>query len=362
MPVPVPVQPDPSWPAEAVDAARRYRETAAKLTDRSFWPLLMHVNANLFLWHLEAFAKDEDPVPLFVDAMNRAVHVMETALKDGIDQHLFPADHAEAANAEDAFEGRVSGLFSDIWLGMTDDIYFDQTFSFTKERFERNGIDPFELFRDKVIVDGGCGSGKFSAALAKFGARKVIGLDIGERGLEFARAQARKVPYGDRLEYRAASLLDIPLEDASVDMVWSNGVIHHTLGYEKCVSEFARIIKPGGRLFLYVNGRFGLFELLQDSLRIADAPLPRGLFQHFLTLLGLDSGRIYWMMDCLFAPYEWKSASDVEALLKTHGLTDLFQMKRGVATDQIEQITTGLPYASIKYGEGQLKYLATKAG
>ncbi len=360
MPLPKPVAADPLLDTRAADAARRYLTAARALGDRSAWPLKMFTSLNLFLWHIDAFAKDQDPVPLFAEAFGNAAALLEAAASDGVSGGHFPAG-ASAPVEGKAFEDMVSGLFSDVWVGMTDDIYFDQSYEFTKERFEKNGLDPEKFFGGKVVVDAGCGSGKFSAAIAKFGAAKVIGLDIGDKGLDFAREQAKKVPYGDRLDFRHGSLLDMPLEDGSVDIVWSNGVIHHTLGYEKCVSEFARVLKPEGRLFLYVNGRFGLFELLLDTLRLATEDVPRNLFQHFLNLLGINSGRIYWIMDCLYAPYEWKGREEVEALLRKHGFSDLVQLTRGVAIDQIEQVTTGLPFAKVKYGDAQLKYLATKA-
>ena len=53
-------------------------------------------------------------------------------------------------------------------------------------------FDPVALFENKIVVDAGCGSGKFSVAIAKFGAKKVIGIDIGKKGLEFAKKQAKK--------------------------------------------------------------------------------------------------------------------------------------------------------------------------
>jgi hypothetical protein len=46
--------------------------------------------------------------------------------------------------------------------------------------------------------------------------------------------------------------------------------------------------------------------------------------------------------------------------MQKHGFSDIRQLTRGVATDQIEQVTVGLPYARVKYGEAQLKYLATR--
>lgn len=357
--LPQPVTDDPELSPVAKAAATRYLSAARALDDRSQWPLLMHTTVNLFLWHIEAFAKAEDPVPPFVHLYNHAAELLERARTFGVTGGYFPELPCPPVD-EKTLEARVSGLFSDVWIGMTDDIYFEESFRFTKERLEKNNVDPETLFGGKVVVDAGCGSGKFSTAIARFGAAKVIGVDIGEQGLEFARAQARRVPYGDRLDYRHGSLLAMPLADASVDMVWSNGVVHHTVDYEGCLGEFARVLKPGGTLFLYVNGRFGLFELMLDTLRLGMEKVPRALYQHFLQLLGINSGRIYWIMDCCYAPYEWKSRAEVEALLVKYGFTDLKQLTRGVASDQIEQISSGLPYARVKYGDGQLKYLATK--
>lgn len=353
------VKPDPNWDAKAVEATRRFLETNALLTDRSFWPVKIFTTVNLFLWHLDAFSKNENPIPLFIDAFDKADSFLKSAKDSGICGNHFPNRVSTKTNAG-YFESTVSGIFSDIWTGLTDDIYFDQTYNFTRERLTKNGINPEKLFAGKVVLDAGCGSGKFTAAIARFGASKVIGFDLGEKGLDFARKQAQKVPYGSCLEYRKGNLIDSPFNDSSFDLVWSNGVIHHTLNYEKCIEEFARVLKKGGILFLYVNGRFGLFELLADTLRNVMKDLPSTLCQHFLILSGVNSGRMYWIMDYLYPPYEWKYKIEVEALLKKHGFGSLKQLTRGVATDQIEQVSAGLPYADIKYGEAQLKYLAVK--
>ena len=339
-------------------AANRFVAASRELSDRSAWNLRMFASLNLFLWHLKAFARSDDPRPGFVAACERAIAVIEAGRGLAALTGEFPPLPDDQSLE---FESAVSGLFSDIWVDMTDDIYFDETYRFTRERLEKSGVDPEALFGGKVVVDGGCGSGKFSAAIARLGAAKVIGLDIGQKGLDFAVRQAAKVPYGSRLDYRHASLLDIPLENASVDMVWSNGVIHHTLDYERCVREFARILKPGGQLFLYVNGSFGLFELLQETVRKANVDIPRSLFQAYIKSLGVNSGRLYWLMDCLYAPYEYKHRAEVVTMLERNGFTAIRQLLRGVASDQIEQVSAGVPYAEVKYGEAQLKFLCTKA-
>jgi ubiquinone/menaquinone biosynthesis C-methylase UbiE len=346
---------------ECQAAADAYLAASRALSDRSWWGLRMTTALRIFYWHLDAFEGSEDPRPQFIKVFTQAAHVLKTAATIGAgSDHFSPTD--ETAPGLVDFESRISRLFSDVWVGLSDEIYFDQSYQFTKERLERNGVDPVGLFKDKTVVDAGCGSGKFAAAIARFGARRVIGLDIGEKGLEFARQQARKVPYGDRLEYRLGSLLEIPLPDASVDMVWSNGVIHHTLGYEQCLSEFARVLKPNGDLFLYVDGPSGLFELMCDTFVKSHVDLPRELFQHFLVRLGINSGRVYWIMDCLYAPYERKTKDEVEALLRKYGFTDLRHLRRGVGIDNNELVAAGIPFAEVKYGNGMLKYLARKAG
>ena len=343
----------------AVKAAGEFVKQSKLLIDKSYWAVKMFTSMNVFLWHLDAFAEKEDPVPMFVDIMHKAAKALEAIRTSGVCGSHFPIEARDSVN-DKLFEENVYGLFSDIWLGMTDDIYFDQSFEFTKERFLKNKIDPYQFFKDKIVLDAGCGSGKFSTAIARFGAKKVIGLDIGEKGLEFARKQAAKTDFESILEYRSGSLLDMPFEDDYADIVWSNGVVHHTLNYEKCIQEFSRVIKPGGSLFLYVNGRFGLFELLVDSLKQATSDVPRQHFQYFLTGLNINSGRIYWMLDCIYAPYEWKSRAEVIGLLKKYGFANMYQFLRGVETDQIEQVTMDIPYAEVKYGEAQLKFIAEK--
>ena len=154
--------------------------------------------------------------------------------------------------------------------------------------------------------------------------------------------------------------MDIPLDDNSIDMVWSNGVIHHTSNYIKCIKEFNRVLKSNGQLFLYVDGCSGLFEILQDTLRIANEDIPRYFFQYYLNTLKVNSGRLYWLMDSLYAPYEYKTYQELKTLLEENSFKNVKRLLRGVEIDQIEQISKGMPFADIKYGEGQIKVICEK--
>ena len=350
------------FPADLISSANSFLDINEKLSDPSFFGVRMYLITNIFHSHLKIFDNDDDPTPQLIRLFDRATKFSENALESSIHDNFFVPVQNDKGIEKEHFADYVSNLFSDIWQGFSDEVYFDESFNFTKERFEKSGVDPFKFFDEKVILDAGCGSGKFSAALAKFGAKKVIGVDIGSHGLEFARKQSAKMDYGNKLEFIHGSLLDIPLESESVDIVWSNGVIHHTTDYEKCLEEFNRVLKKNGDLFLYVNGLYGFFEFILETLRYATFGIPNKLVQHFLHSLNVNSGRIYFMLDCCYAPYEWKSGEEVKNLLSKYGFGEIKQLKRGVEIDAIEQISLERPYAVLKYGEGQLKYLAKKQG
>ena len=85
---------------------------------------------------------------------------------------------------------------------------------------------------------------------------------------------------------------------------------------------------------------------------------PKNLFIGYLRSLNINSGRIYWITDSCFAPYNWKSEKKVIRLLKKYNFDQIKKLKRGLKIDHIEQISSKVPFAQIKYGEGQLKFLA----
>ena len=132
---------------KAVYAANAYIEQANAMDDKSYWLVKIYVSTNLFLWHLDAFERDDDPVPLFINKMNAATKLLRLIQESKFGGNYFPLT-TDIKQDENEFESHVSGLFSDIWLDMTDDIYFDQSYEFTKERFLKNGIDPNDFFNE----------------------------------------------------------------------------------------------------------------------------------------------------------------------------------------------------------------------
>lgn len=101
-----------------------------------------------------------------------------------------------------------------------------------------------------VLVDG-CGVGMYLARIVPF-ARLPIGLDIELPRVKEARAYCPNMLCGVG-EF-------LPLQNESVDLIYSHEVLEHVQDDRACVQEMARVLKPGGRIVLFCPNRGYPFE------------------------------------------------------------------------------------------------------
>ena len=96
------------------------------------------------------------------------------------------------------------------------------------------------------VLDLGCGAGRFVAALREAGAEPV-GVELAAAALERAR---RNAPGADLRQVEPDGSL--PLEHASVDLVWCSEVLEHVADTAHVLLEVRRVLRPGGRLLATV--------------------------------------------------------------------------------------------------------------
>ena len=100
-----------------------------------------------------------------------------------------------------------------------------------------------------TVVDVGCGGGMdlLLAALHVGPSGRAIGVDMTAQMRERAAAGARACGLAN-IEVRDGDATQLPIDDASVDVVISNGVLNLVPLKDRAIAEIARIIKPGGRV------------------------------------------------------------------------------------------------------------------
>jgi ubiquinone/menaquinone biosynthesis C-methylase UbiE len=112
-----------------------------------------------------------------------------------------------------------------------------------------------DIKKGETIVDLGAGGGiDCFIAAKKLGPQgKVIGIDMTDEMVATAAKSAAKVAEVlgyDVVEFRAGNIMELPVEDNTVDLVISNCVINLTEDKTKVLDEIYRILKPGGRFFI----------------------------------------------------------------------------------------------------------------
>ena len=121
---------------------------------------------------------------------------------------------------------------------------------------------PADYFKGKTVLDMGCGSGRWTYAMAQLGAR-VVAVDFSEAAVEITRQVTQGA--GD-VTVVQASLFQLPFPPASFDFVVSWGVLHHTVDTARAFAAIAPLVRPGGRLYVMVYERRNPVKVLGTEL------------------------------------------------------------------------------------------------
>jgi SAM-dependent methyltransferase len=181
----------------------------------------------------------------------------------------------------------------------------------------------FNDFAGARLLEIGCGMGTDLLQFARGGA-KVTGVDLTPRSIEISRQHLGV--YGERGDFAITDGENLPFADESFDVVYSNGVLHHTPDTAGAVREVHRVVRTGGeaRVMLYYR----------DSLNYWGQMILRHGLLHGELLRGNSPGDI-------MSKYVEFNESGGRPLVKVYSrrqARQLFSMFREVKV-QVEQLT-----------------------
>lgn len=164
-------------------------------------------------------------------------------------------------------------------------------------------LSPLTLERTHTILDLACGPGGWALEAAKaYPQKRVVGVDISRRMIEFARAQAQ-LNYQDNVRFEVMDILQpLAFPDSSFDIVNMRFVALalSRSTWPQVIEECKRVLRPGGTLRIVEDDGTCQVNELQDEVK-----------QHIMRQL--------WETGKAFSPTEMATGPAVRMLLKQHG-------------------------------------------
>ena len=115
-----------------------------------------------------------------------------------------------------------------------------------------------EALKGRLVVDAGCGAGRFTDLAARAGA-EVVGIDLSQ-AIEVAQENLRHRP---NCHFVQADILKSPFRPGVFDLAFSIGVLHHTPNTREGFRRLVETVRPGGEVAIWVYPMYRLAETFE---------------------------------------------------------------------------------------------------
>jgi SAM-dependent methyltransferase len=128
-----------------------------------------------------------------------------------------------------------------------------------------------EDLKGKLVLDVGCGMGRYAEVVSRWGAR-VVGIDL-SAAVEAAAQNLDRYP----ATVFQADLFSLPFAQESFDYIYSLGVLHHTPDCEQAFKKLPPLLKAGGGIAIWVYSAYNKWYRSSDLYRNLTRRMPRKL-------------------------------------------------------------------------------------
>jgi SAM-dependent methyltransferase len=132
---------------------------------------------------------------------------------------------------------------------------------FSERNFPRKTGLRAEDLRGKLVLDVGCGMGRFADIATRWGAR-VVGIDLSAA----AEVAAQNLADRDFVAFQA-DVFSLPFAPGVFDCIYSIGVLHHTPDCEKAFKNLPQYLKPGGNIAVWLYSAYNNWYRFSDQYR-----------------------------------------------------------------------------------------------
>lgn len=216
----------------------------------------------------------------------------------------------------------------------------------------KTGFTPDDI-KGKLVLDVGCGMGRFSDVASRWGAT-VVGIDLSTA----VEAAQRNIGARDNVNLAQANIFELPFRDGTFDFIFSIGVLHHTPNTKAAFDRLPRLLRDKGKIAIWLYSSYDDTQwMFSDFYRRLTPKLPKRLlhtlsyaavplyYLYKVPVVGLlirlvlpastharASWRVLDTFDWYSPTYQWKhSYEEVFPWFEQHGLTDIRVLGEPVA-------------------------------
>ena len=244
------------------------------------------------------------------------------------------------------------------WTTTTEGERFEASKKIAKERTDQilEILGGSKYIEGKDILDSGCGPGRYIDLLRVLSPKRICGMDQGVKLVEVLKGRFKDEPIVE-IFHGTCEKLEFP--DNSFDFVVSNGVLHHTSSdLETMLKDHARVLRPGGAMFIMLVGKGGLELKIWEFIRgfLNDVPL-----ETMLEIFGnsMSPLRLQGIVDHMYGEYQETSKEEFEGWCDS--LFDHIERVPGIeGLDVTREIYKNDRYFESRFGCGHIRYLCYK--
>lgn len=174
-----------------------------------------------------------------------------------------------------------------------------------KKRFSKNKIS-FNLIKNKVVLDVGAGSGNYTYALSKIGAKIVYSIE---------ESKTKNNISNKKIKFIKDSLHKLPFNDNTFDFVFCNGCLSHSKNWKKDILEYKRVLKKNGYIWINVFS-YGKHWLYADKVKKKLKSTNVNNFIQSLLLRNWSPSKIYFLVDLFFTDRVYFTKKKIKKLFK----------------------------------------------
>ena len=182
--------------------------------------------------------------------------------------------------------------FNSLFTGRGSRVYDVVMVRLTRRLYQRVIADLAALrLAEGKVLDAGTGPGTLVRELARsLPELQVYGIDLSEDMIGLARAHASREQLEERVHFESGDVAHLPYPDQSFDVVVSTISMHHWFELEQPLRELYRVLRPGGRLWIY-DFRFVKAQTVKKAL--ARTPFVETPLEHTLVRTGFFPFALY---------------------------------------------------------------------